>query len=75
MKQIAGLESVICLPKVDFCFAKVRCAHIASYHTDLWKSEVDGKNIGAEMVKNWCGHSGLKTLKLAVSQEAFNGIK
>ena len=26
------------------------------------------------VVKNGCGHSSLRTLKLAVSQEAINGI-
>ena len=32
------------------------------------------KNTGVGMVRNGCGHSGLKTLKLAVSQEGINGI-
>ena len=32
------------------------------------------KNIGVGMVKNGCGHSGLRTLKLAVSQEGINGV-
>ena len=31
-------------------------------------------NIGVGVVKNGCGHSGLRALKLAVSQEAINGI-
>ena len=26
------------------------------------------------LVKNGCGHSGLRTLKLAVSQEGINGV-
>ena len=30
------------------------------------------KNIGVGMAKNGCGHSGLRTLKLAVYQEGFN---
>ena len=32
------------------------------------------KNIGVGMVRNGCGHSGLRTLKLAASQERMNGI-
>ena len=32
------------------------------------------KNIGMGMVKNGCGHPGLRTLKLAVSQEEISGI-
>ena len=32
------------------------------------------KNIGVGIVKNGCGHSGLRTLKLAVSQEWINGV-
>ena len=32
------------------------------------------KNIGVGVVKNGCGHSGLKTLKLAVSQDRIIGI-
>ena len=32
------------------------------------------KNIQVRMVKDGCGHSSLKTLKLAVSQEAIDGI-
>ena len=32
------------------------------------------KNIGVDIVKNGCGHSGLKKLKLAVSQEEINGV-
>ena len=35
------------------------------------------KNIGVVMVKNGCGHSGHRTLKLTVSQvsqEVINGI-
>ena len=32
------------------------------------------KNIGVGLVKNGCGHSGLRTLKLAVSQEGINLI-
>ena len=32
------------------------------------------KNIGLDVVKNGFGHSGLRTLKLAVSQEGINGI-
>ena len=32
------------------------------------------KNIGVGVVKNGCGHSGLRTLKLAVSQEGINGV-
>ena len=31
------------------------------------------KNIGVGLVKNGCGYSGLRTLKLAVSQEWING--
>ena len=32
------------------------------------------KNIGADVVRNGCGHYGLRTVKLAVSQEGINGI-
>ena len=32
------------------------------------------KNIEVSMVKDGCGHSSLKTLKLAVSQEVIDGI-
>ena len=32
------------------------------------------KNIGVGMVKNGCGHSGLTTLKLALSQEGIDGV-
>ena len=32
------------------------------------------KNIGVSMVKNGCGHSDIRTLKLAVSQKGINGI-
>ena len=32
------------------------------------------KNIEVDVVKNGCGHTGLRTLKLAVSQEGTNGI-
>ena len=32
------------------------------------------KNIELGMVKNECGHSGLRTLKLAVSQKGINGM-
>ena len=32
------------------------------------------KDIGVGVVKNECGHSGLRTLKLAVSQEGISGI-
>ena len=32
------------------------------------------KNIGVGMVKDGCGHSGLRTLKLAVPQEGTNGV-
>ena len=32
------------------------------------------KNIGLDMVKNGCGNSDLRNLKLAVSQEAIDGI-
>ena len=32
------------------------------------------KNIELGMVKNGCGHSGLRTLKLAVSQKGINGM-
>ena len=32
------------------------------------------KNIGLDIVKSGCGHSGLRTLKLAVSQEGINEI-
>ena len=31
------------------------------------------KNIGEGVVNNRCDHSGLRTLKLAVSQEGING--
>ena len=36
------------------------------------KSLLKGIEVG--IVKNWCGHSGLRTLKFAVSQEGINGI-
>ena len=32
------------------------------------------KKLGVGMVKNGCGHSGLRRLKLAVSQEGINGV-
>ena len=32
------------------------------------------KNIGVGVVKNECGHSDLRTLRFAVSQEGINGI-
>ena len=32
------------------------------------------KNIDVGVVRNSCGHSGLRTLKLALSQEGINGI-
>ena len=32
------------------------------------------KSIGVGMVKNWCGHYGLRTLKLALSQEGINRV-
>ena len=32
------------------------------------------KNIWVSMVKNGCGHSGLRILKLAVSPEGSNGM-
>ena len=32
------------------------------------------KYIGVGMVENGCGHSGLRTLKLAVSQKGINEI-
>lgn len=32
------------------------------------------KNIAEDMVKNRTGYSGLRTLKLAVSQDGINGI-
>ena len=32
------------------------------------------KNIGVGVVKNGCGHSGLRTIKLAVSQKGINEI-
>ena len=43
--------------------------------TELWKLKVDWKkHIGEDLVENGCGHSGLQTLKLVVSQVAINGI-
>ena len=32
------------------------------------------KSIGVGEVKNGCDHTGLRTLKLAVSQKGINGI-
>ena len=32
------------------------------------------ENIGVSVVKKECSHSGLRTLKLALSQEGINGI-
>ena len=32
------------------------------------------KTIRVGVIKNGCGHSGLRTLKLAVSQEGINGV-
>ena len=32
------------------------------------------KNIGLSIAKNGCGYSGLRTLKLAVSQEGIYGV-
>ena len=32
------------------------------------------KHIGMGMLKNGCGHSGLRTLKLFLSQKGLNGI-
>ena len=42
----------------------------------LLASQIAGnlKNIGVGLVKNGCGDSGVRTLKLAVSPEAVNGI-
>ena len=31
-------------------------------------------NIGVGVIKDGCGHSGLRTLKLELSQEGINGI-
>ena len=31
------------------------------------------KNIGVGVIENGCGHSGLSTLKLVVSQKEING--
>ena len=42
--------------------------------TDSWKLKVDQKILGVGMVRNGCGHSGLRALKLALSQEGINGI-
>ena len=33
------------------------------------------ENIGVGMVKNGCDHFGLRTLKLALSQEGINGVR
>ena len=41
--------------------------------TDSWKLEVDWKILGWAWSKNGCGHSVLRTLKLAVCQEEING--
>ena len=43
-------------------------------HVDAWKIEVDLKILGLDMVKNGCGHSVLRTLKLAVCQGKMNEI-
>ena len=32
------------------------------------------KNIEVGVVRNGCGHSGLRTLELSVSQEVINGV-
>ena len=32
------------------------------------------KNIGVGVFKNGCGHYGLRTVKLAISQEGISGI-
>ena len=42
--------------------------------TDSWKEEVDWKIFGGgggggDIIKNTCGHSVLRTLKLAICQE------
>ena len=42
--------------------------------TDSWKLKVILKKTGVRLVKNGCGHSGLRILKLAVSQEGNYGI-
>ena len=41
--------------------------------TGQWKLKV-GWKIGVGMAKNGCGYSGLRILKLAVSQKGINGI-
>ena len=45
--------------------------HVDTY---LWKLKVDCKIWRLGIVKKGCGYSGLRTLKLAVSQEEINGI-
>ena len=43
------------------------------FDTDSLKLKVGVKDIGVGMVKKRCGHSGLRTLNLTVSQEEING--
>ena len=61
-------KSAISLEQNDeqawFCACCYRFIEINSWY----------KNIGVGMIKNGYGHSGHKTLKLAVSQEGINGI-
>ena len=40
--------------------------------TDSWKTEIEWKILGWAWWKNGCGHSVLRTLKLAVCQEKMN---
>ena len=42
------------------------------FDTNSWKLKVDQKILELGVVKNGCGHSGLVTLKLGVSQEGIN---
>ena len=42
--------------------------------TDSWKLKVDRKILGWAWSENGYGHSGLTTLKLAVSQEGISEI-
>ena len=41
---------------------------------DLTEIKVWMKNIEVSVVKNGCGHSGVRTLKLAISQKRINEI-
>ena len=46
--------------------------HVDTYRFIEIKSWL--KNIGVSVVRNWCGHSVLRTQKLTISREAISAI-